>query len=475
MFMTITLLSDVFTNALLTRVANALGRKWALVLGSLLMTFAGSIFATLAKYHDLVIAAVLGMLSPSGDQVGPFRRLETAMLAQLAQPEKVDLVAYWYDLFGAAGLACGSLGAGWMTASLREGAWRELSTYKLVFWIYAVIGVINGFLCLFLSQRSAAQRTQAPKIKVEHEGDGSADRFGEGEGQPFLASDSSSAGDAVRTPSRSPSPLHPSRIWKQRWLPRPIVTLPSSYDVLTVLRLCVIFSCNSLARGMTPSSLIAFFVASRLPVSRYVLGLVMATVPITSYCGTMLSAWLSERMGTNRALVLMHLPSAAFLALLPLSSSVMLVWMFLLLSTLFRHMEEAPSSALLASLLGSEQQTSSRMVRAARKLSYSVGPLITGHLADKKRFWLAFVIAGALLAGYDLSMLLCFPRHRWANNEDVGGAPPDEERLRQAGEFQLHDSEDESEADTVHEMEMVNLKPVASFADSGIDTDEGSI
>lgn len=63
-FMTLTLLGDVVISLGLTVVADAVGRRKMLGFGSILMAASGIIFATRSEYWLLVVASVLGVISP---------------------------------------------------------------------------------------------------------------------------------------------------------------------------------------------------------------------------------------------------------------------------------------------------------------------------------------------------------------------------------------------------------------------------
>lgn len=64
LFMTLTLVGDVCISFILTLFADALGRKAILALGAGLMTVAGTMFALFSNYWVLLIAAVVGVISP---------------------------------------------------------------------------------------------------------------------------------------------------------------------------------------------------------------------------------------------------------------------------------------------------------------------------------------------------------------------------------------------------------------------------
>lgn len=59
------------------------------------------------------------------------------------------------------------------------------------------------------------------------------------------------------------------------------------------------------------------------------------------------------------------------------------------------------------------------VVNVMRSLSQSGGPLLTGWLAGMQKFWIAFLVAGALKAGYDLAMLKMFLGFK--SREEVDG------------------------------------------------------
>ena len=64
LFMTLTLLGDVLISLVLTVIADGIGRRRMLALGSLLMVASGVVFASCSNYWVLVVASVLGVISP---------------------------------------------------------------------------------------------------------------------------------------------------------------------------------------------------------------------------------------------------------------------------------------------------------------------------------------------------------------------------------------------------------------------------
>lgn len=72
-------------------------------------------------------------------------------------------------------------------------------------------------------------------------------------------------------------------------------------------------------------------------------------------------------------------------------------------------MDVAPRSAFLAPALPADQRTALMgVVNVVKTCSTSIGPFVTGVLADSDLFWISFVAAGSLKVTYDLGMLFTF-------------------------------------------------------------------
>ncbi len=77
-FLSMTLLGDAGISYLLTVKADKIGRRRVLGIGSLLMTTAGVVFAFTDNYYMLLIAAIVGVISPGAHEVGPFRAVQVS-------------------------------------------------------------------------------------------------------------------------------------------------------------------------------------------------------------------------------------------------------------------------------------------------------------------------------------------------------------------------------------------------------------
>jgi len=79
--LTLTLLGDTAPSLWLTTHADRIGRRRVLLVGALLMSAAGLVFAGTDVVALLLVAATIGVISPSGNEIGPFLELEPRLLS----------------------------------------------------------------------------------------------------------------------------------------------------------------------------------------------------------------------------------------------------------------------------------------------------------------------------------------------------------------------------------------------------------
>lgn len=108
-------------------------------------------------------------------------------------------------------------------------------------------------------------------------------------------------------------------------------------------------------------------------------------------------------------MVITHLPGSIFLGTLPFASNLGLTTVLLVGRSMLSSMDQAPRSAFLSMVVLPEERTAVMgIVNTLKTLSQSSGPWVTGLLAGSGRFWVAFVVAGALKASYDALLLTMF-------------------------------------------------------------------
>ncbi len=161
LLLTLTLLGDAAISLWLTTHADRIGRRRVLVAGAALMFVAGLAFVATPVFAVLAVAATIGVISPSGNEVGPFLAVEQASLSQLVPATRRTTVFARYQLVGSFATACGALLAGVVAQLAMDGGVSPADAYRLVIVGYAVVGVVLTFLFLRLDPGSRSRRTRS--------------------------------------------------------------------------------------------------------------------------------------------------------------------------------------------------------------------------------------------------------------------------------------------------------------------------
>ena len=83
LLLSLTLVGDTVISLWLTTTADRFGRRRTLILGALLMVLDGIVFVSTGNFFLLVVAATVGVISPSGNEIGPFLSVEQAAVSRL--------------------------------------------------------------------------------------------------------------------------------------------------------------------------------------------------------------------------------------------------------------------------------------------------------------------------------------------------------------------------------------------------------
>src|SRR6266705_6805376 len=156
LLLTLTLVGDTVVSLYLTTRADRIGRKRMLIIGAILMAAAGLAFAFTRNFLFLVIAGTVGVISPSGNEVGPFLSIEQAVLSHIVPAAARTEVFAWYTLSGSLATATGALFGGAATHFLESTNIAPVDSYRVVVIFYAAVGIALALLFLRLSSAAEA-------------------------------------------------------------------------------------------------------------------------------------------------------------------------------------------------------------------------------------------------------------------------------------------------------------------------------
>src|ERR1700740_2074445 len=160
MLLTLTLAGDTVVSLYLTTRADRIGRRRMLIAGAILMAAAGLAFAFTKNFLLLIIAGTIGVISPSGNEVGPFLSIEQAALSHVVPGRLRTEVFAWYTLAGSLATAIGALCGGALTHALQKTAVAPVDSYRAVVICYAVLGAMLAFI---FTRLSAAAEVSSPE------------------------------------------------------------------------------------------------------------------------------------------------------------------------------------------------------------------------------------------------------------------------------------------------------------------------
>ncbi len=353
LILTLTLLGDAAISLWLTTHADRLGRKRILAAGAALMLLAGIVFAIAHDPWILLLAATIGVISPSGNEVGPFLAVEQASLSQTIHDRDRTRIFGWYNLAGSLATASGALAAGFIAQGLQGSGATEMDSYRAIVIGYAVIGVVLAGLFWRLS----------PAVEVP---------------------------EAKRTSVATQLGLHRSRG--------------------IVFRLAALFSLDAFAGGFVMQSLIAYWFHQRFGADPAALGAIFFGANILAGFSALAAARLAARIGLINTMVFTHLPSNVLLILVPLMPTLPLAVGVLLARFAISQMDvPTRQSYTIAVVEPDERSAAAGVTGIARSLGAAVSPsLATPLIQSVPLAGLPFVIGGGLKIVYDLLVLRAF-------------------------------------------------------------------
>src|SRR6516225_8232961 len=132
LLLTLTLAGDIVISLLLTTQADRIGRRRMLIVGAILMAGAGIAFASTRNLFFLILAGTIGVISPSGNEVGPFLSIEQAALSHVVHARSRTEVFAWYTLAGSIATALGALSGGATAAIVQRASLSLSDSYRVV-------------------------------------------------------------------------------------------------------------------------------------------------------------------------------------------------------------------------------------------------------------------------------------------------------------------------------------------------------
>jgi MFS family permease len=354
--LTLTLVGDTLISLALTTKADRIGRRRTLIAGALLMAVAGAVFAGSTSFVVLLLAATLGVLSPSGSEVGPFLPIEQASLTEVTPSRRRTGIYAWYNLTGSVATAAGALAAGLAVGALQASGLGTLDAYRIVLMAYALLALALIPIIVAVS----------PAVEVPPADTSIVRRFG----------------------------LHRSKG--------------------IVGRLAALFALDAFAGGLIMQSLLAFWLHERFALPEAILGAIFFAANLLAAVSALAAARIAARIGLINTMVFTHLPSNVLLMLVPLMPTVELAILVLLARFSISQMDVPTRQSYTMAVVDPDERSAAAGVTGiARTTGAAFSPLIAAPLfALPGLSFLPFFISGGLKVVYDLALWRAFRAHR---------------------------------------------------------------
>jgi len=318
-----------------------------LLLGcSVLMALTGLAFPTFEQFAFVALVCFLGTINPATGDLGVHVPLEHAMIAQsVAASDRTKAFAH-YSLIGALSMAAGSLAAALPDFAAPLGM-TKVSAFKLMFYAYAVLGVLSALLYRRL-----------PHVQMQ---------------------------EALS------APLGPSR--------------------RVVYKLSALFFLDAFAGGFVVQSLLALWLFERFDLSLSAASLFFFWATTLSAFSYPVAAWLAKRIGLINTMVFTHIPSNILLIIAAFSPYLWLALGLLLIRAALSQMDVPTRTSYVMAVVTPPERTAAASITAVpRSLASSISPAMAGVLLTLPFTGWPLIICGILKTTYDL-MLLFSLRH----------------------------------------------------------------
>lgn len=268
--------------------------------------------------------------------------------------------------------------------------WTPVATYHTLFWIYAVMGLVNALLMFLLTDACELNPTDTYSQVPQDE------------------NHTEPASPRIQ-PTSIPAPV-PTTAFSRltSWLTSSLSQI--SPPTLSIMwKLWILLALDSVADGMVPYSLTNYYMDVKFNPSKSTLGDITSASYFLAAVGSTFAGPLARKIGLINTMVFTHVPSSAAVLFFPAPNFLWGTALLLLIRAGLNNMDQAPRSAFIAAVVKSEERTAVMGITATvRTLAATTGPTFTGLLAGKDQFWIAFVVAGVCRLAYDFGLWKLF-------------------------------------------------------------------
>ena len=356
LLITFTLIGDAIISLWITTHADYYNRKKMLLFGAILMAAGGIIFSLTSNYLLLIITATIGVISPSGKEIGPFLSIEQSALAEVVDVKDLPKLFGWYNLAGSFATAFGALSAGWLAVLLQTKGFTIVVSYKIILAAYGIMGILLLCLFYFLTEKIETQKNPETKTMLNKLG-----------------------------------------LYRSKKI---------------VMKLSSLFALDAFAGGFIVQSIIAYWFYLKFHVSAGTLGSIFFGANLIAGISSLYAIKIAKKFGLLKTMVYSHLPSNFLLFMVPLMPTLSLAISMLLLRFSISQMDvPTRHTYTLTAVAKDERSAASGITTIARSIGASISPSFSVMLlANPLLISFPFFFAGGLKIIYDVWLYFSFKK-----------------------------------------------------------------
>jgi MFS family permease len=311
------LAGNVISNLALTYLEPRMGRRRLLLSFCLMMVASGLLLALTELPALIVLACLIGNISTTGTEAGPFQSIEAGVLPELSKGREVVRAFGTYNMIGYAATAVGAFAAG--APSVLPGG---LAIYSALFAGFAAVGVLLFALYSTLTGIDPGAVEQRSGLE--------------------------SLSETARK---------------------------------DLARLTALFSIDAFGGSFVSVYVLSSWFLLTYKVPALGLAGIFSTTSVIVVVSIYAAALIARKLGNLRTMVYTHVVSSVFLVAIPLAGSLTLALIFLFLRQSLSQMDVPTRQALMADMFQKEERVSAfALTNTARSLAAFAGSPVSTAL-----------------------------------------------------------------------------------------------
>ncbi len=335
--------------------ADRIGRRKMLIFLALLMAASGAVFFLTENRSLLLIASIIGTLSPTGGEVGSFLPMEQAILPQTCSEEKRNSAFATYNIVGTLSASAGALFSGMVAILESSFGLGEQESYRAMFLVYSALALIAAGFYLIVSAKA--------ELHVEH----------------------------LKREKRSLN--------------------PESRGIIA--RLSVLFGVDAFAGGFVLQSIISYWFFTRYGTPVDQLSVIFFVAGILTTISFYAAVRLARKIGLIRTMVFTHIPSNILLMMVPLAGTFVLSMAFFLARQAISQMDVPTRQSYTMAVVAPEERiVAAGVTSISRNIAQATSPSLSGYAMQFVSLSSPFFIGGSLKIVYDVAVYFNFRKVR---------------------------------------------------------------